>query len=197
LIGVELEPPAVVRSAASVDDLPSMRDASDRDDYELLRAGEIGRLLAKYEPAVMARCTAKVRPYADAEDVAQNVMLRIYKEFNRGKRWNDQPFRVVIHQVIGWTINDYFQGRRYTDPLPEDRDAGNPGWTDEVHERDYLMELFSQLTQDEREIAELYLFEDLGGEEIARRVGKNRNAVDQAVFRIKRKFRELVSDRDG
>jgi len=62
-----------------------MRDANDRDDHELLRAGEIGRLLAKYEPAVTARCAAKVRPYADAEDVAQNVMLRVYKEFNRGK----------------------------------------------------------------------------------------------------------------
>lgn len=174
-----------------------MRDANDRDDYELLRAGDIGRLLAKYEPVVVARCAAKVRPYADVEDVAQNVMLRVYKEFNRGKRWNGQPFRVVIHQVIGWTINDYFQGRRYTDPLPEDWDAGNPGWTDEVHERDYLMELFSQLTEEEREIAELYLFEDLGGEEIARRVGKKRNAVDQRVFKIKRKLRKLVSDHHG
>src|SRR5215210_2500682 len=118
-----------------------MFDANDRDDHELLRNGEIARLLAKYEPAVMGRCAARVRPYSDAEDVAQNVMLRVYNEYKRGKRWNEQPFRVVVHQVTGWTIKDHFEGRRYTDPLPDDWDAGNPGWSDEVVERNYMREL--------------------------------------------------------
>ena len=173
-----------------------MFDANDRDDHELLRNGEIARLLAKYEPAVTARCWGRIR-HADAEDVAQNVMLRVYKEFNRGKRWNDQPFRVVIHQVMGWTIKDYFDGRRYTDPLPEDWDAGNPGWTDEIVERDYMRELFSHLSEREQEIGNLHYFADVGADEIAQRLDSNRNAIDQALFRIRGKLRELVSESHG
>ncbi len=145
-----------------------MLDANDRADYELLQKGEIGRLLAKYQPAVVGRCVARLRGHADAEDVAQNVMLRVYKEFIRGKRWHGHPFRVVIHQVTGYTIKEYFQGRDYTEPLPENWDPGNPGWTDAVVERDYMSELFSQLSEHERTIAELHFLEDLGAEEIAR-----------------------------
>jgi RNA polymerase sigma factor (sigma-70 family) len=173
-----------------------MLDANDRDDHELLRNGEIARLLAKYEPAVTARCWGRIRS-ADAEDVAQNVMLRVYKEFNRGKRWNDQPFRVVIHQVTGWTIKDYFDGRRYTDPLPDDWDSGNPGWADEIVERDYMRELFSHLSGREQEIGKLHYFAELGAEEIAHRLDSNRNAIDQALFRIRGKLRELVSEGNG
>ena len=173
-----------------------MWDADDRDDHELLERGEIARLLAKYQPVVVARCVARVRN-ADAEDVAQNVMLRIFGEYARGKRWEGHPFRVIVHQVIGWTIGEYFQGQDYTKPLPEDWDPGNPDFTDAVVARNYVSELVSQLGERERTIAELHFFEDLGAEEIARRVDSNRNAVDQALFRIRGKLRELVLESDG
>ena len=177
-------------------DSDEMLDANDRDDHELLQKGEIGRLLAKYEPAVTARCVARLRN-ADAEDVAQNVMLRILGEFRRGKRWNNQPFRVVIHQVTRWTIKDYFEGRRHTDPLPEDWDSGNPGWTDEVVGRDYMTQLLMELGEADKEIAALHYFKDLGADEIGERLEKTRNAIDQALFRIRTKLRKVVLDTDG
>jgi DNA-directed RNA polymerase specialized sigma24 family protein len=138
-----------------------MLDANDRADHELLRNGEIARLLAKYEPAVTGRCAARVRN-ADAEDVAQNVMLRIYGEYKRGKRWNGVPFRVVLHQVTGWTIKDYFEGRRYTDPLPEDWNPGSENSADEVVGREWVMDLLTSLTERERRICELWIFEGFG-----------------------------------
>jgi RNA polymerase sigma factor (sigma-70 family) len=173
-----------------------MLDANDRADHELLENGDIAALLAKYEPAVTGRCAARVRG-ADAEDVAQNVMLRIFGEYMRGKRWNGHPFRVVVHQVTGWTIKDYFEGRTYTDLLPDDWDPGAANPTDAVVERGYLMDLFAQLSERERTIAELHFLESLGAQEIAERLDSNRNAIDQALFRIRGKLRELVSQSDG
>src|SRR5919108_1527025 len=92
----------------------SMLDARDAEDIQLLDDGDLAGLLAKYQPLVIGRCVAKLRGHADAEDVAQNVMLRLVSEFRRGKRYGETPYRVVVHQVIDWTVREYFQGKDTT-----------------------------------------------------------------------------------
>ena len=86
-----------------------MTHDSDAEDARHLSDGDIAYLLAKYEPVVRARCVARLRGDLAADDVAQNVMLRLLDEFHRGKRYGDVPYRVVVHQVVGWTLNDHFR----------------------------------------------------------------------------------------
>src|SRR5207244_2961189 len=66
---------------------------------------------------------ASLRGDLAAEDVAQDVKLRLWKELQAGKRYV-VPYRVVVHQVIGWTVKDQFAGRDTSVPLP---DGGAPG----------------------------------------------------------------------
>ena len=57
-----------------------------------------------------------------AWDVAQDVCLRLLAELRRGKRYS-VPYRVVVFNVVKWTIRDHFAGRPTDVPLPDGWDA--------------------------------------------------------------------------
>ena len=46
------------------------------------------------------------------------MLFRLWKELTAGKRYR-APFRVVVHQVIGWTIKEHFGGPAEPDALDE------------------------------------------------------------------------------
>src|SRR5919201_4311753 len=129
-----------------------MLDARDADDTRLLEEGDLAALLATYEPTIFGRCLARLRGHADAEDVAQNVMLRLVTEFERRKRYGDTPYRVVVNKVVEWTLKDYFEGRRTDAELPEDWDAGEADFSDEVVSRYEVATLLEPLPEREREV---------------------------------------------
>jgi DNA-directed RNA polymerase specialized sigma24 family protein len=96
---------------------------------------------------------------------------------------------------VKWTIADYAAGRPTDVPLPERWevvDGGDP--FAEVVERDHLEELFAELPEGDREVARLRYLEGLSHEQIAERVGKTRNAIDQALWRAHAKIRRLLGD---
>jgi len=165
---------------------------ADFDDSHLLAANDIGALLARYEPVIVGRCIARLKGSLDAEDVAQDVKLRLLDEFKRGKRYSGLPYRVVVHQVIGWTIGDYFAGRRTDVPLPE-------GWeptegtdpADEIVSRGWVEWVVGQLDGKDGQIFGLRYRDHLEPAEIAARLAMQPNAVHQALHRGLTKLREL------
>jgi RNA polymerase sigma factor (sigma-70 family) len=128
----------------------------------------------------------------DADDVAQDVKLRLWAELRAGKHY-PVPFRVVVHQVIGWTIGDYFAGRPTDVPLPEGWDAGDPSDAlGELLDRDAVASLLDSLEGKTREVMELRYLERLDIDQIAVRLEMERNAVDQALHRGHCKLRETA-----
>src|SRR4029079_3493059 len=97
---------------------------SDHDDADLLADGRIEHLLAKYEPGIVARCIKATKNVHDGHDVAQDVMFRLFREFNAGKRYEGIPYRVVVHHVTKWTMAHFFAGRAADSPLPDDLELG-------------------------------------------------------------------------
>ncbi len=162
------------------------------DDDSLLESGDNARLLARYEVVIHQRCVAALRGHVDAEDVAQDVKLRLFRELQSGRRY-PVPYRVVVHNVIGWTVKDYFAGRDTTAPLPEGwlGDPGDP--IGEADERFSLEALFAGLPERQRQVCELRYLEGLEIEEIAGRLGVKRNAVDQALHNAHKKLRPALT----
>ena len=154
---------------------------ADAEDTHLLEQGRIEYLLAKYHDVIVGRCVARLRGHEDAEDVAQNVKLRLLHEFHRGKRYGDTPYRVVVHQVIGWTLSEYFDGRPTDLELPEDWSPEAGDASARVEADFYLEALFADLPARQREVLELRYLSGVEHEEIARRLDMTRNAVDQAL----------------
>ena len=167
---------------------------SDAADAQLLEDGDIATLLARYEDVIVGRCVARLRGHADAEDVAQDVKLRLLAEHSRGKRYGETPYRVVVHQVIGWTLADYFQGRPTDVPLPEDWDPETPDTGESVVSRYYVSDLFAPLPEQTRRVLELRYLSGREIDQIAEELDMTRNAVDQALHRGHKHLRAVLAD---
>jgi RNA polymerase sigma factor (sigma-70 family) len=169
-----------------------MSHDGDARDAELLARREYARLLAKYEPVIVARCIAELRGALEADDVSQDVKLRLWRELSAGKPYA-VPFRVVVHKVIGWTLRDHWQGRRTDVPLPDGWDPADPGdGLGELLDRDAVSSMLDGLVGRVREVMELRYLAGLEIAEIAERLGIDRNAVDQSLHRGHAKLRETL-----
>ena len=166
-----------------------MRDERDADDARMLEDGDIAGLLASYQDIIVGRCIARLRGAAAAEDVAQDVMLRLLAEFRRGKRYS-VPYRVVVHQVIDWTLKEHFQGQSTLLPLPDEWQPEIEDASEGVLSRYYLSDLFAPLPEGTRKVLELRYLAGLEIEQIGPKLGLKRNAVYQALHRGHEKLRE-------
>ena len=169
-----------------------MHDARDAEDAHLLERGDHAALIAAYEDVVVQRCLIATRGN-EGYDVAQNVFLRLLQELDRGRRYA-VPYRVVVHKVVDWTVKEHFADRPTDVALPE-------GW-DPVDESDPYAEvddsdldaLWADLAEGDRRVLDLRYVQGLEIDEIAERLGKTRNAVDQALHRAHDKLRTLIGD---
>ena len=164
-----------------------MPDARDVEDARLLAARDYARLFAAYLPAVETRVRAQVWG-AGADDVVQEVFLRIWRELQAGKVY-PVPFRVVVHKVTGWLIKQYFLSRDVREvSLPDDYDVRGD---DDVHYDDDsgFLELIEGLPEKQREVVVMRYGDGLEITEIAERLGMERNAVDQILWRAHERLR--------
>ena len=170
-----------------------MHHARDAEDSRLWDEGNIAALLAKYDPVIVGRCVARLLGHADADDVAQDVKLRLLAEFRRGKTYGETPYRVVVHNVVTWTLADYFAGRPTDVPLPEGWETRVEDWATAVDSRYHLVALFDSLPARTRRVLELRYLVGLTHEEIAEHEQMTRNAVDQALHRGHEKLTEALA----
>ena len=171
-----------------------MLDARDAEDIRFLEQGDFAGLLAKYEPVIVGRCVAAMKGDDQAFDVAQKVMLRLYTEFERGKRYGDLPYRVVVNKVIDWTLREHWTGRDTSVPLPDDWEPrGGERADDEVVARDFIRDFLATLGETERRVLELSLL-GFKAEEIAEEFDMNPNAVYQRLHQARKKLKERLED---
>mgnify|MGYP000533558084 CR=1 FL=1 len=165
--------------------------ARDADDARLIEAGDHARLLERYRPLIRRRVGMFLRGQ-DAEDVAAHVIAYLYGQLKRGKCF-DAPFGVVASNRAAWMAKDFLR-------KPKDVPVGDPGeWhheptSDEIDDWSYVLALLSELPSRDREVFELTVYGGLSPTEIATRLGIDRNAVDQAMFRARKALRTLIDD---
>lgn len=172
-----------------------MRD-DDARDADLLVDGRIDRLLATYELVILARCIKETKSVHDGHDVAQDVMFRLFREFQAGKRYPGVPYRVVVHQVTKWTLADFFAGRRTDVPLPDELELTADDVGDRVVSDLWLRDLIAGLPAAERDACALVYLEGLSPAQAAKQLDTTRNNIDQRLFHARKRLRELV-DGDG
>ena len=166
-----------------------MRDARDAEDARLLEAGEHETLLATYLDTIVGRCRARIHG-PEADDVAQNVVERLWAELQRGRRYT-VPYRVVVHKVIDWKLREHWGEAPSAAPLDEIPDEELEQYARSVSDLD-LAAAFAQLPERQRQVAHLRYLTGLEHEQIATSLGINRNAVDQALHNAHRKLKELL-----
>ena len=169
-----------------------MPDARDAEDKRLLENGDIDLLLAGWYETIVGRCVAKMRGPV-GEDVAQFVCERLWRELKAGKhrdgRW---PFRVIVHQVIGYVCAGWFEpGWRENEWIEIDGPTPD-NFTSDVDLQLSLEAFVATLPPGDGEVARLWLLEGLEIDEIAERLDKLPNALYQARSRINARLREWL-----
>jgi RNA polymerase sigma factor (sigma-70 family) len=167
-----------------------MHAASDAEDARLLAARDFDRLAAKYLPVVQTIVYARVRGEG-ADDVVQDVLLRLLRELDAGKTYA-VPYRVVVPMVTVWLVKGHFRRRPVQlVPLPEEWEELARDELDLAGD-DLLERLFAELPERQRQVCELRYLKGYEIDEIAAELGIERNNVDQALHRAHSALRAML-----
>jgi RNA polymerase sigma factor (sigma-70 family) len=169
-----------------------MHDARDEEDKRLLEAGEVSRLVESYYGVMLDRCRARVWPEDQAIAVAGEVVIRLLSELERGRRYR-VPFRVVVHQVIGWKINQHFAPRKLQQvKLEEWLEGASTEGRSALEEESSFEAMLEGLSELEQTVLRFRYAEQLEIPEIAELLEKEPNAVHQIHHRALTKLRKAA-----
>ena len=172
--------------------------AQDPQDAELVRASLGGsvpafeRLVERYFDTVYAIGYARLRHRESAEDLTQEVFLRVYLFLHKlrdGKRFAAWVARIARNLAHDWQLRGQ-RASRLLPTLPLEQvggDVADPRGVNPRHllaDRDaeqVLERAFSELPPAESEVVLLRFGEDLSAAEIARRLGLHRGSVHRLL----------------
>lgn len=153
--------------------------------------GDPGVLARQYAPAVYRLAYARTGSRADAEDVMQEVFLRLiqakpaFSSQAHAKAW--------LLRVTSNCANDLFRlpWRRREEPLEEETSVS------EDPEEGSVTEAVLSLPARYRIPIHLFYYEGYSVAEIARIVGKSEGTVKSRLFRARKLLRDKLKEKEG
>jgi RNA polymerase sigma-70 factor (ECF subfamily) len=162
------------------------------------------RFVLLYRPIVYARCVRLGLQAADAEDVAQEVLLRLLSNLDHFQRQRTGSFRRYLSTAVRSGVLDFLRSRRRVNeqqvgsgleeiaavvPEPEDITVA------EVHHS--ALELLRQQyggTEKTLEAVRLRLVAGMPAKQVGALLGMSEGAVNTATCRMKKLIRERFAD---
>jgi RNA polymerase sigma-70 factor (ECF subfamily) len=80
------------------------------------------RLLELYQPLLRAWMGRAGVPESDADDLAQEVLLVVFREIGGFKRRGQGAFRAWLRTILTHRVRDYFRGQKYRPTATGDSD---------------------------------------------------------------------------
>ena len=175
-----------------------MRDLSDQQLIDLCVSGDrdaFSFIVRRYQDMVFAMCFRAVRNVSDAEDISQEVFIRVFRNLGSFKR--DAPMKPWIYRITANRIYSFF-GRRKNDreisadSLPE-MVSGNPQPDDEVffkHSVETLINEIADLPEHYRSVMTMWFVMGMSYQEIADSLGKPIGTIRAHLFRARKQLKE-------
>ena len=150
---------------------------------------EPAELARAYAPAIYRLAYARTGSRADAEDIMQEVFVRLLRA---GPDFADRAHaRAWLLRVAANCANDWFRApwRRREGPLTDSLPAPE-------HEDGGVVEAVLALPAKYRTAVHLYYYEELSVAEIAKITGKSESAVKSRLSRARAMLREALKEDD-
>jgi RNA polymerase sigma-70 factor (ECF subfamily) len=184
--------------------------AHDCDESLMLRARSGDRqaldtLINRYRAAIIRFAYRMVKDRSAAEDIAQEVFLRVYR-YREGyevtAKFTTWLYRIAGRVALNW-IRDHARARSH-EPLElprgsglrrqfEDHTVRIDDWLMRENERDQLRRAVDVLPERQRAIVYLHKFEEIECAEIARMLGCSDQAVRSVLCRAYSNLREKLA----
>ena len=190
-------------------------EQADRDLVERILkrdAFAFKELYNRYSEAIFSHLTRLVRDKAAAEDLVQEIFLRVW---NRAEQWNDQgPFRAWLFRIASNLAFNHLRSvqRRREQPLEilpnssDDEESSARGWMIdaatlgpdallELTERGKLLRQFiDELPEDKRDIFRMIYDAEMDVREVAERLGIPEGTVKSRLYHGRRRIAQEWQD---
>ena len=154
----------------------------------------------KYKDKVFSRAMGMVKQREEAEEIAQDVFVKIFKalpKFQRKAKFSTWMYRIAYNECISRlrkykfktvSVENTFANNLLSVEEKED------DWQEVELRSNLLHKALDRLPETERSLVHFFYFENLAVEEITRISGLSVSNVKTKLFRIRKKlFDQLVS----
>lgn len=176
-----------------------MNEADDRALVERCLSGDtaaFGTLVERYQEAVFNVALRMVNRYEDAQDIAQTVFFKAYRNLD-GYKPEYKFFSWIYRMVINEAIN-FLERRRPTELLEDSHISPEPdphGLLENAELNQSLEGAIASLSPEYRAVIVLRHFEDLSYDEIAKTLRIPEKTVKSRLFSARRQLREALAER--
>jgi RNA polymerase sigma-70 factor (ECF subfamily) len=158
------------------------------------RTGAYAALMRKYETLLYSVCLRLLRHPADAEDVAQDVMFKVFMalpKFEARSSFKTWMMRIARNTCFTWQKKRHHReeiGDEDIDQTATGADADKP------HDAIYVNQLLEALAAGDREVLTLRYVADLSLQEIADVCDLSLSAAKMRLYRATEKIQALAAD---
>lgn len=170
------------------------------DDAELVKLAQkelpygmraYEELVHRHEAVLYAVCVRLLGTREDAEDVSQDVMLKVFTSIKRFE--GRSSFKTWLLRIATNTCTDWLKKRVVADRYSESLRNEPLAFSEQTHDDDHALRLLRQMTADERQILTLRFVADLNLQEIADSLNLSLSATKMRLYRATEKLRERAS----
>jgi RNA polymerase sigma-70 factor, ECF subfamily len=192
--------------------LERMSENTDWDLANRARSGDMAafeELVRRYQTPVIHFCRRMVASQQDAEDIAQEVFIRMYRHLGRMERkakFSTFLFGIARNTTLNFIRDGKRRGRGATEPLDsEDRSghviddaARRPDREAGLHELEELLDrAMAMLSPEHREVLVLREINGLDYSAIARVVRRRKGTVKSRIARAREQLRAHIGALGG
>ncbi|MBE0674695.1 MAG: RNA polymerase sigma factor [Bacteroidales bacterium] len=184
-----------------------------RNDNQLLEGLKSGNrdafsiLVEKYHVKVIRTCTGFVHSQADAEDLAQEVFIEVFRSVNKFRGDSELStwiYRIAVNKSLNFLrssarrrIFSFITGNNGQEvPLAPDIVAGDESNPDETMNRndqaEALRKALASLPENQRTAFVLNKYEDMSYKEIADVMSISMGSVESLIFRAKQNLQKRL-----
>lgn len=163
-----------------------------------------GEIVRKYEAYVFAIVFNFVSDPMDAQDIAQNVMLQIYRSLPSYQSQNLKAWigKIAVNKSIDWKRRHASQSENEFLTGSEDPFQKSGGQEDpekrllQAEKRQDVIKTLVRLPDNYRRVLEDYYFREMSYQEIADQEGLGIRAIESRLYRAKHLFRQKWGESD-
>ena len=164
------------------------------------------KLVLNYQDMIVNTCYGFVKNHTDAEDVAQEVFIEVYRSINKFRedaKLSTWLYRIAVNKSIdflrkkkrkSWlgSIQSVF-GSEEKAMVVEDKYRPNPQQTLEQNERKVVLQnAIEKLAENQKTAFILHKYEGLSYKEIAKIMDVSLSSVESLMHRAKKNLKKLL-----
>ena len=148
-------------------------------------------LVRRHEAVLYAVCVRLLGTKEDAEDISQDVMLKVFSGIKNFK--GKSSFKTWLLRIANNACIDRLKKKAVADRYNETLRNESLAYSEPNDDEDHVLQLLRQVSEDERQVLVLRFVADLSLQEVADSLNLSLSATKMRLYRAKEKLRALAN----